>query len=87
MANDMQGERDRGARELYERRYMHTAAVCGEWLSLAELLTMRASGEPCPHCGAYTLMGLAPDVTPARAEVMRAELQARRRELGLEADR
>jgi hypothetical protein len=77
---------DRQARELHDPRYIHTEPGCGRRLTLAELLAMRAAGQPCPHCGQYTLMGLAPDVTPARADDMLRELRARRRELGLEAD-
>lgn len=74
---------DRAARELYDRRYPHWPG-CFEQMTFADVLRARAFGAPCPHCGKFTMQGLAPDVSPERAAEMLAELQARRRELGLE---
>lgn len=68
---------DRSARELYQPRAPHWPG-CGGLLALADSLHMR-----CPHCGAFTTQGLAPEITPERAAEMLATLKARRVELGL----
>lgn len=73
---------DRSARELHEPRYPHWPG-CFENRTLEDVLSARAFGTPCPHCGRYTVQGLAPDVSPKRAAEMLAELKARRLELGL----
>jgi hypothetical protein len=75
MANE--SDRDRAARELYDRRTPHWPGCLG-LLALADSLRHR-----CPHCGKWTMQGLAPEVTPERASEMLADLRARRGELGL----
>lgn len=76
----MSADLDRAARRLYEPLGAAvTCARCRRELSLAECLK-----HECSACGALTVAGLAPDVTPERARKMLAELRARRAELGLE---
>jgi hypothetical protein len=75
---------DRAARELYEPRYLHWPG-CGQLLNFEQVLDARAHGEPCPYCGKLTTVGLAPDVTPERADQMMLELLERRQALGLDA--
>jgi len=82
MANE--SDLDRAARELYEPRFLHWAA-CGKLLTFEEVLDARAHGEPCPYCGQLTTVGLAPEVTPERADQMMLELLERRQALGLDA--
>lgn len=73
----IESDRDRAARELYDRRTPHWPG-CGGLMSLADMLR-----HTCPECGQFTLQGLDPAVTPERAVEMLAELGARRLELGL----
>lgn len=76
----MSADLDRAARSLYEPLGAAVrCARCGRELSLAECLK-----HECSACGALTVQGLAPDVTPERARKMLAALRARRAELGLE---
>ena len=75
--------RDERARELYDARYRHDAPGCGQLLTLAELLSARQRFGPCPKCGQYSVMGLSPDITAARASAMLSGLRQRRLELGL----
>ena len=67
------GERDRLARELYDR--YHPCPQCGGLVSLADQL-----GGACPHCAALIMAG---PITPDRAAAMLTELQRRRGEIGL----
>lgn len=67
---------DHAARSLYER--FHLCVRCFEPLTLAEQL----AGIPCPQCGAINLAG---PIEPEQARFMLRTLQARRRELGLNA--
>jgi hypothetical protein len=68
-----QANRDRLARELYDRD--RRCPLCGEWVCLANQL----QGQ-CPHCQAFIMAG---PILPERAQEMLDELKTRRRELGL----
>ncbi len=71
-----QDDRDQNqqARELYARR--RPCPHCRKLVSLGDEL-----GGQCPHCGGVILAW--PDIRPERAAEMLAELQDRRRALGL----
>lgn len=76
----MSADRDRAARSLYAP--LGAAVCCAR--CRRELALYDCLKRECQACGALTVQGLAPDVTPARAVAMLAELRARRAELGLE---
>lgn len=67
---------DHAARSLYDR--FHLCVRCFEPMTLADQL----AGRPCPQCGAINLAG---PIEPEQARFMLRQLQARRRELGLNA--
>jgi hypothetical protein len=67
---------DHAARSLYDR--FHLCVRCFEPMTLAEQL----AGTPCPKCGAINLAG---PIDPDQARFMLRQLQARRKELGLNA--
>ncbi len=67
---------DHAARTLYDR--IHLCIRCFEPMTLAEQL----GGAKCPACGALNLAG---PIDPDLARFMLRQLQARRKELGLNA--
>lgn len=70
-----EADKDRLARELYDRTRYHVAP-CLALISFYDELSGR-----CPKCGSIIVAG--PGITPERAKEMLAELRARREKLGL----